>query len=109
MNETALKDRLKIIAKEKGLLENGKLLAAIHTTFQHRGTNLKLPIEFNTLGMKNLQILWADHLLTLGVFKEQLDLPNKIIEVIQEINGYLESTLYPINLLYAADSSANTR
>lgn len=80
---------LLLLSREKELLENEKLLAAIHTTFQHRGTDLKLPIQFDTFGIENLQKLWANHLRTLGAFKEQLNLPGEIIDAIQEINSYL--------------------
>jgi predicted nucleotidyltransferase component of viral defense system len=84
---------LLLLSREKELLENKKLLAAIHTTFQHRGTNLKLPIQFDTLGIENLQKLWANHLRTLGAFKEQLNLPSEIIDAIQEINSYLAMSI----------------
>ena len=83
---------LLLLSREKELLENNKLLAAIHTTFQHRGTNLKLPIQFDTIGIQTLQKLWVNHLRTLGSFKEQLNLPNEIMVVIQEINSYLVMT-----------------
>jgi predicted nucleotidyltransferase component of viral defense system len=81
---------LLLLCREKGLLENKELLEAIHATFKNRNTGLNLPIQFDALGMQSLQKFWAEHLHTLGVFTEKLNLPNEIIDVIQEINHYLE-------------------
>lgn len=37
--------------------------------------------------MDNLQRLWNSHLRGLGIFKERLNLPDKICDVINEINS----------------------
>jgi len=82
---------LLLMIREKDNLKEKNLTETIQATFQHRGTELKLPIQFDDSGMQNLQKLWGNHLRNLGVFKDRLNLPNEINAAIHEINEYMLS------------------
>lgn len=81
---------LLLMIRENELLNVKFLHSAIHKTFNHRKTNLKLPITFNPESLHTLQRLWTSHQRGLGDQKEQLNLPEKVNEVINEINAYLD-------------------
>jgi predicted nucleotidyltransferase component of viral defense system len=80
---------LLLILREPGLLDPTSLNPAISATFKHRGTPLTLPIEFDESGIEALERRWATHLASLGVFRQKLNLPETIEEVIAEINAWM--------------------
>ncbi len=82
-----------LLIREKNLIKNNDISTVIRATFIHRGTVLKLPIKFDVTGMENLQKLWTNHLITLGTFHQQLNLPDEIALVLEEINAYLINTV----------------
>ncbi len=81
---------LLLIIRETNLLNVKKLAESIKHTFSNRNTNIKLPIGFDGDGLSVLQRLWSNHLHNLGVYKEKLNLPVNIVDVIIEINQWLE-------------------
>lgn len=82
---------LLLLSRNKNLIQNDKLLQAIITTFQHRETSMKFPIQFIDSGIKRLQNMWNSHLNSLGSMKIKLNLPNEMSEAITEINSFLET------------------
>ena len=81
---------LLLMLREPNFLERGKLLLAIQATFNRRNTKLISPIRFDKAGLQTLQKFWSAHLNGLGVYKAQLNFPDKIIDVIEEINEWLK-------------------
>lgn len=80
---------LTLMIRESGLLTAHEVAFAIAATFKNRGTEFKVPIAFNDDEMPSLQRLWNDHLRSLGEFRAKLALPEKIEDVIAEINAWL--------------------
>lgn len=80
---------LLLMVRKPSLLNSNKLFDAIQTTFGHRETKLNLPISFEEEGIQNLQKFWVNHLNSLGKFKDKLNLPLQIADLIQEINREL--------------------
>lgn len=78
-----------LIVRSPHLLDNQKTGEAIRATFKNRGTILSVPIAFDNAGMETLQNLWTGHLRSLGNFKEKLELPSNIGQVLEEINQWL--------------------
>ncbi len=82
---------LLIMIREPNFFDINKLANAIQATFNHRKTPTSLPINFDSSGMQSLQILWSKHLHGLGLFRERLNFPNQISDVINEINRWITS------------------
>ncbi len=82
---------LLVMIYEPNFLDIKKLIDSIHATFNRRGTSKSLLIEFDLSGIKSLQVLWSNHLNGLGVFRKRLNFPEKISEVINEINNWITS------------------
>lgn len=80
---------LLVMIYKPNLLDVRKLTDSIQATFDRRRTSRSLLIEFDTSGIKNLQVLWANHLKGLGIFKDRLNFPDKISDVIKEINSWI--------------------
>ena len=74
---------------EPNFLNSDKLTEAIKATFNRRGTQKKLSIQFDEAGKQSLQVLWNRHLQGLGVFRERITLPDNISDVINEINNWV--------------------
>lgn len=79
-------DLLLMARESTAILNEEKLISSIKNTFTQRLTNVDLPISFDASGLETLQKLWTNHLRGLGPFKERLQLPDTISEVIEEIN-----------------------
>ena len=63
----------------------------INNTFKNRNANVSIPIKFSKDEYARLQLLWSAHLRALSnSAKELLGLPESIIEVMDEINGWLK-------------------
>ena len=80
-----------LMSREPGLLEAIKLKNAIMTTFTNRKSKLIFPIKFDDSELKNLQKLWANHLRNIGRYKNELNMPDKINDLIDEINEWISS------------------
>lgn len=77
---------LLVMIREPNFLNAEKLINSIQATFNRRGTPISLKINFDSAG---LQALWSNHLRGLGAFRERLNLPDQIDDVINEINSWL--------------------
>lgn len=99
----ALNSRMKdyhdvlLMSREPGLLDNLKLKSSIKETFIHRGTELIFPLEINDFGMQALQRLWTNHLRGLGTYKNKLNLPDQITNLITEVAQWMLSQNVIIN------------
>lgn len=82
-----------LMSREPGLFKGELLKRAVEATFEHRGTAIKTSIAFDPPGIESLQKLWTQHLKGLGVIKDDLRLPEKIDDVIAEINSWLGKNL----------------
>jgi predicted nucleotidyltransferase component of viral defense system len=71
-----------------GLIDTNKLKETIGNTFSHRGTMLK-PIQFEETALKAIQRLWVGHLRDIGDYAKELNLPDDISLVIEEVNRYV--------------------
>jgi predicted nucleotidyltransferase component of viral defense system len=80
---------LLVMIREPNFLNAEKLTSSIQATFNHRGTPISLSINFDPAGMQSLQALWSNHLRGLGVFRERLNLPDQISDVINEISHWI--------------------
>lgn len=81
---------LLVMIREPDFLDTKKLTNSIQATFSRRGTSILLPINFDSAGIQSLQTLWINHLRGLGVFRERLNLPDQVGDVINEINDWLK-------------------
>lgn len=82
---------LTLMIREAGLLTAPSVKPAIAATFKNRGTQFNAPIAFDRDGIASLQRLWSEHLRSLGEFRAKLALPEKIEDVIAEINAWLSA------------------
>jgi predicted nucleotidyltransferase component of viral defense system len=80
---------LLMMIHEPNFLDSGKLTDAVQATFDRRGTQKKLLIQFDEAGTQSFQLLWNRHLQGLGVFRERITLPENISDVINEINDWV--------------------
>ncbi len=81
---------LLVMIREQNFLDTGKLPNSIQATFNRRGTPISLSINIDSNSMQSLQALWRNHLNGLGAFREHLNFPNQIDDVIKEINNWLQ-------------------
>jgi hypothetical protein len=58
-------------------------------TFKQRNTTLSIPIQFEEQEIIQLQRLWSNHISGLGDVQKQLNLPEKIDDVLVEINAWI--------------------
>ncbi len=79
---------LLIMIREPNFLDIRKLRGTIQATFNRRGTQVPLSINFDFSGIQGLHALWSNHLRGLGIFRERLNLPDQISDVINEINSW---------------------
>jgi hypothetical protein len=77
------------------LLNPGILSEKLQITFEHRNTKFHAPIEFDAQEVSQLQNLWSNHLHGLGDVRKRLDLPDKISDVLFEINTWLTNEFLP--------------
>ncbi len=83
-----------LLSRSTGLIQHNSLHTAILETFQNRDTIFEL-ISFNDNELKPLQKLWTAHLKGLGNRGNDLNLPEEMQKVIQEINIFLVHTKIP--------------
>lgn len=91
-NNSRMKDYHDVIlmTREPGLLNPTILRGTLHSTFTQRGTGMMLPIIFVSLGLERLQGFWSIHIRGLGAIQKQLNLPEKINDLLDEINVWLQ-------------------
>lgn len=77
-----------LLLRKKELLDLDKLKVALTNTFFHRGTPIGL-IQFDGTSLNFMQKMWVAHLQGLGEVAKDLDLPQDISSVIEEINKYI--------------------
>jgi predicted nucleotidyltransferase component of viral defense system len=80
---------LLLMGRNSELIQRDRLVAAIRTTFRHRGTELRVPIYFSVQDTERLQVHWGRHLRSLGAIADSLGLPTQIDRAVQEINEVL--------------------
>jgi len=78
-----------LMIRDPSLLNPKKLTDAISATFKQRKTQLQFPISFEPKEIQTLQKYWANHLRGLGAYRKKLNLPEKIDDVVSEINDYV--------------------
>ncbi len=81
---------LLVMIREQNFLDTEKLPHSIQATFNRRGTPISSSINIDLNSMQSLQALWRNHLSGLGAFREHLNFPNQIADVIKEINNWLQ-------------------
>ncbi len=80
---------LLLLCREKDILNIRKLKMNISKTFEHRKTNLTIPLDFSEDDYFSMQKLWAGHRRGLGEIAVKLDIPEKIKSLVSEINVWL--------------------
>ncbi len=78
-----------LMIRETDLIPIADVKKAVSATFQNRGSKLRLPISFDPNGLLSLQRLWTAHLDGLDEFHAKLALPERIEDVLAEINAWL--------------------
>lgn len=78
-----------LMSREAGLLVFDRLGTDIKATFAHRGTELRLPLDFQDRDYDELQTHWSRHLRGFGELAGTLNLPAHIKQVVLEINDFL--------------------
>ncbi|OGT62346.1 MAG: hypothetical protein A3E85_03815 [Gammaproteobacteria bacterium RIFCSPHIGHO2_12_FULL_45_12] len=86
---------LLVMIREPNFLDTEKLTHTIQATFNRRGTPMSLSINFDSAGIQTLQALWSNHLRGLGTFRERLNLPDQVNDVINEINDWIKIITIP--------------
>ena len=88
-------DLLLLCRSESKLIDKIRLKDNITQTFQNRGTEFSLPVQFQSDELERMQLLWSGHLRVLGVERLQaLGLPANIETVIDELNHWLSKSDY---------------
>jgi hypothetical protein len=80
-----------LMIRETDLITITDVKKAVSATFQNRSSKLRLPISFDTNGLLSLQRLWTAHLDGLDEFRAKLALPERIEDVLAEINAWLSA------------------
>ncbi len=78
-----------LLTREEKLLNLSKLQTNLIETFNHRKTNLVLPISFDRDDLIKMQQLWLAHRRGLNEIADELNLPIEISELITQINNWL--------------------
>lgn len=81
---------LLLLTRKPHVIDFGKLQTTIRSTFHHRGTAFEL-IDFEKYDLQPLKKLWTAHLKNLGIAAQELNLPENIQDVIQEINKTIKN------------------
>lgn len=78
-----------LMSRTAGLLDHDRLANDVKATFSHRGTELRLPLDFGDGDYEDMQAHWSRHLRGLGDLAETLKLPTRIKQVVLEVNDFL--------------------
>lgn len=82
-----------LMCREKNLIDAARLKVSIDGTFQNRKTEKEIPIIFSEEEYAQLQTRWLHHLQLLGPSVKTLNFPEKIKELVDEVNGWLVKIL----------------
>ncbi len=81
---------LLLLCRENDFLDIPKLKSNISKTFEHRKTNLTIPLYFSEDDYSSMQKLyWAGHRRGLGEIAVKLNIPEKIKSLVSEVNVWL--------------------
>ena len=78
-----------LMSREPYLLDIEKLKTSITTTFQTRETTKNFPIQVSSGSVDDMQAYWGGHLASLGSYKVDLKMPDKLSDVLEEINNWV--------------------
>lgn len=78
-----------VMIRHAKLLEVKKVKSCVEATFKNLGTSLKIPLTFSPEEVDALQGYWAAHCRGLPRSAERLSLPEKISDVVHELNVWL--------------------
>jgi predicted nucleotidyltransferase component of viral defense system len=78
-----------LMLREPGMISVSAAKASITATFQHRNTALGKSILFETDEVERMNALWTRHLIRIGKVRAKLALPDKIADVLAEINAWM--------------------
>jgi len=81
---------LLLLCREENLLDVKKLKEDIQKTFENRKTKIDLPITFSKVEIEEMQTLWAAHRQNVLRPSIKLDLPEKLGDLIAEVNEWLK-------------------
>src|SRR3990167_5998777 len=81
---------LLLLCRQSKLIDKVLLNDNIAETFQNRGTEFSIPVQFQPDELERMQALWSGHLRVLGDSRsEALSLPKNIVAIIDELNHWL--------------------
>ncbi|MDC7233890.1 MAG: hypothetical protein PQJ58_11725 [Spirochaetales bacterium] len=80
---------LLLLCRNDDVLNKSKLIKDISRTFETRYTKLSIPLSFSDDDLELLQKLWSGHCRGLGHITDKMELPDKIYDLINEINKWL--------------------
>lgn len=78
-----------LMIREPGLLDLEKVKSSVNTTFETRETAKSFPIQFAVGSVDDMQNYWGGHLASLGSYKIELKMPDKLSEALSEINNWI--------------------
>ena len=80
---------LVMLSRKPELISNEELAENIRTTFEHRGTPQKFPLQFSDDEYSSLNGYWTSHGSTMGAWWAENDMPEHIKQAVLEINSFL--------------------
>lgn len=84
-----------LMGREPGLLDKEHLGESIAETFEHRGTPLVLPIQFEDAQYTSMNNYWSAHGATMGAWWVEHDMPEHFKQAVLEINRFLGDVKVP--------------
>ena len=84
-----------LMGREPGLLDKKQLGTSIAETFEHRGTPLSLPIQFEDTQYTTMNTYWSAHGSTMGAWWNDNNMPKHFKQAVLEINHFLGTVNLP--------------
>ncbi len=78
-----------LMGRAPGLLDKKQLGTSIAETFEHRGTSLSLPIQFEDAQYTTMNTYWSAHAATMGEWWSANNMPKHFKQAVLEINSFL--------------------
>ncbi len=78
-----------LMGRAPGLLDKVQLGTSIVETFEHRGTPLSLPIQFEDTQYTTMNTYWSAHGATMGAWWSANNMPQHFKQAVLEINHFL--------------------